>query len=62
MVRAAARQRADVIASVEQSPAPLRIALGTDSFGIIRTSLTDRLAALEAQQDVAVSTDFPADE
>ncbi|MFC1432521.1 SDR family oxidoreductase [Streptacidiphilus sp. N1-3] len=56
-----AKMAAVIIASAEQSPAPLRIALGTDSFGIIRTSLVDRLAALEAQQDLATSTDFPAD-
>jgi NAD(P)-dependent dehydrogenase (short-subunit alcohol dehydrogenase family) len=55
-----AKMASVIIAAAEQSPAPLRIALGTDSFGIIRTSLTDRLAALEAQQDVAASTDFPA--
>ncbi|WP_327233817.1 SDR family oxidoreductase [Streptomyces sp. NBC_01317] len=57
-----ARMASVIIASTEQTPAPLRIALGTDSFGIIRKSLTDRLAALEAQQDVAASTDFPAGE
>ncbi|MYV54599.1 SDR family oxidoreductase [Streptomyces sp. SID3212] len=57
-----ARMASVIIASTDQNPAPLRIALGTDSFGIIRTSLTDRLAALEAQQDVATSTDFPAGE
>ena len=55
-----AKMASVIIASVEQHPAPLRIALGTDSFGIIRKSLTDRLAALEAQQDLAASTDFPA--
>lgn len=54
-----ARMASVIIASAEQNPAPLRIALGTDSFDIIRTSLIERLGALEAQQDVAASTDFP---
>jgi NAD(P)-dependent dehydrogenase (short-subunit alcohol dehydrogenase family) len=57
-----AKMASVIIASTEQNPAPLRIALGSDSFGIIHKSLSDRLAALEAQQDLAASTDFPAGE
>lgn len=48
-----------IINSVEQHPAPRRIALGSDAYGAIHKALTDRLAALEAQREVAFSTDFP---
>jgi NAD(P)-dependent dehydrogenase (short-subunit alcohol dehydrogenase family) len=48
-----------MIDSVEQDPAPLRITLGSDSYGIIHQALTERLAALEAQRDLAYSTDLP---
>jgi hypothetical protein len=34
--------------------------LGSDAYGFIHTALSERLAALEAQRDVALSTDFPA--
>jgi NAD(P)-dependent dehydrogenase (short-subunit alcohol dehydrogenase family) len=48
-----------IIASVDQTPAPKRIALGSDPYGAIHKALTDRLSALEAQREVAFSTDFP---
>jgi NAD(P)-dependent dehydrogenase (short-subunit alcohol dehydrogenase family) len=48
-----------IIDSVEQNPAPKRIALGSDAYGAIHKALTDRLAALEAQREVAFSIDFP---
>lgn len=48
-----------IINSVEQDPAPQRIALGSDAYGAIHKALTDRLAALEGQREVAFSTDFP---
>ena len=48
-----------IIDSVEQNPALKRIALGSDAYGAIHKALTDRLAALEAQREVAFSTDFP---
>jgi hypothetical protein len=47
-----------IIDSVEQNPAPQRIALGSDAYGAIHKALTDRLAALEGQREVAFSTDF----
>lgn len=47
-----------IIESVDQSPAPRRIVLGTDSWVIIQKALTERLASVEAQRDVAASTDF----
>ncbi len=36
---------------------PLRMALGSDAYREIRQALTDRLAALDAQQELAYSTD-----
>jgi NAD(P)-dependent dehydrogenase (short-subunit alcohol dehydrogenase family) len=48
-----------MIDSVDQNPAPKRIALGSDSYTAIRKALTERLAALEAQKDLAFSTDLP---
>jgi NAD(P)-dependent dehydrogenase (short-subunit alcohol dehydrogenase family) len=51
-----------IIGSVDQNPAPKRIALGSDAYGAIHKALTDRLSALEAQREVAFSTDFSKDE
>ena len=51
-----------IIDSVDQNPASKRIALGSDAYGAIHKALTDRLSALEAQKEVAFSTDFPKDE
>jgi NAD(P)-dependent dehydrogenase (short-subunit alcohol dehydrogenase family) len=47
-----------MIESVEQDPAPKRIVLGSDAWGIIHKALSERLAAVEAQKDSATSTDF----
>jgi NAD(P)-dependent dehydrogenase (short-subunit alcohol dehydrogenase family) len=55
-----AKMAAIIIASFSQTPAPLRLVLGSDAYGFIHTALSERLAALEAQRDVALSTDFPA--
>jgi NAD(P)-dependent dehydrogenase (short-subunit alcohol dehydrogenase family) len=49
-----------MIDSVDQNPAPKRIALGSDAYTMIHKALTERLAALEAQKDLAFSTDLPA--
>lgn len=46
-----------MIASVAQNPAPLRLVLGSDSYSLITKALTDRLAQLEAQRELACSTD-----
>lgn len=48
-----------MIDSVDQHPAPKRIALGSDSYQAIHRALTGRLAELEAQRELAFSTDFP---
>jgi NAD(P)-dependent dehydrogenase (short-subunit alcohol dehydrogenase family) len=49
-----------MIGSVDQNPAPRRLVLGSDSFKAMQKALSDRLAAVEAQKDLAFSTDFPA--
>lgn len=54
-----ARMAAIIIDSADQEPAPRRLALGSDAYTVMRQQLTDRLAALEAQKELAFSTDFP---
>lgn len=46
-----------MIASVSVEPAPLRLALGSDSYEYITRALTNRLSQLQAQGDLARSTD-----
>lgn len=48
-----------MIASVDQSPAPRRIALGKSAYDAMHAQLGARLAALEAQRDLAYSADSP---
>ncbi len=47
-----------IIDSVDRSPAPRRLTLGSGAYAKIRTALTDRLVALDAQKDIALSTDL----
>jgi NAD(P)-dependent dehydrogenase (short-subunit alcohol dehydrogenase family) len=54
-----AKMAAVIIDSADTNPAPSRIVLGSDSYGIIRKALTDRLAVIDAQRELAASTDFP---
>lgn len=46
-----------IIASVDAPQAPRRLTLGSDAYGMVSAALADRLAALEAQKDLALSTD-----
>lgn len=46
--------------SVEQQPAPRRLSLGAGTYRSIRAALTGRLEALEAQKQIAFSTDVDA--
>ena len=46
-----------MIDSVDQQPAPKRLLLGSDAYRQVRDALLARLAALEAQKDLAFSTD-----
>ncbi len=48
-----------MIESVDQNPAPKRLVLGSDSYTMIQKALSERLAAVEGQKDLAFSTDFP---
>jgi hypothetical protein len=48
------------IDGVDQKPAPKRIPLGRDVCAAIHKALTERLAALEVQKELAFSTDLPA--
>jgi NAD(P)-dependent dehydrogenase (short-subunit alcohol dehydrogenase family) len=48
---------AAIIASADQNPAPKRIALGSDCYGAVHQALTERLADLEAQKELAFMTD-----
>ena len=48
-----------MIASVDQVPAPKRLALGSDAYTVMHKTLSARLADLESQRDLAFSTDFP---
>jgi NAD(P)-dependent dehydrogenase (short-subunit alcohol dehydrogenase family) len=50
---------AAMIASVDQPVAPRRLALGSDAYSAMHRHLTERLAALEAQRELALSTDAP---
>jgi NAD(P)-dependent dehydrogenase (short-subunit alcohol dehydrogenase family) len=54
-----ARMAAAIIASVDQHPAPLHIVLGSQALQTTLKVLNDRVAAFEAQTDLAASTDFP---
>lgn len=46
-----------IVDSVDISPAPRRLVLGRHAYEVIITAFRDRLAALEAQRDLAYSTD-----
>lgn len=53
-----AKMAARIIASVETTPAPLRLVLGSDSYGFITAALRDRLAQIEPQAETAATTDW----
>jgi NAD(P)-dependent dehydrogenase (short-subunit alcohol dehydrogenase family) len=44
-----------ILDSVDQHPAPLRLALGPDTYADVRAALVARLAALDAQKDLALA-------
>ena len=43
--------------SVDRSPALKRLTLGSTAYTSIRAALADRLGTLDAQKDIALSTD-----
>lgn len=53
----AGRAARAIIATVDQRPPPLRLALGSDAYRAMQRALTERLAELEGQQEVAASAD-----
>lgn len=48
----------EMIASVDRSPAPRRLTLGSDAYTLVHAGLQEKLAALEAQKEIALSTDI----
>ena len=46
-----------IIDSVYCRPAPRRLTLGSDAYASVRAALVERLAALDAQRAIALSTD-----
>lgn len=48
----------EMIASTDISPAPRRLVLGSDAYTLVHAALSERLAALEDQQAIALSTDI----
>lgn len=49
-----------IIGSMDKQLIPKRITLGSDSYNSIHQALLSRLEELEAQKELAFSTDFPA--
>jgi len=47
-----------MIDSVDQSPAPKRVVMGSDAYNILSAAYRERAASLEAQKAIASSTDF----
>ncbi|MEV4325530.1 SDR family oxidoreductase [Microbispora rosea] len=56
-----AKTAAAILGCADMDPAPLRVALGSDSYTHIHRALTERLAELEAGRDLAFSTDADTD-
>ena len=57
-----ARMARRIIESVEVTPAPMRMVLGSVALESTLTTLRKRLAGFEAQTELAASTDFPPGE
>lgn len=53
----AAKMAQAMIDSVDRSPAPKRLTLGSDAYTMVRAALLERVAALDAQKEIAFSTD-----
>jgi NAD(P)-dependent dehydrogenase (short-subunit alcohol dehydrogenase family) len=54
-----ARMAAQIIASVDTEPAPLRLVLGSQALETTLATLRKRIADFETQTELAASTDFP---
>ncbi|TGE03751.1 Rossmann-fold NAD(P)-binding domain-containing protein [Hymenobacter fodinae] len=44
-----------ILDAADQHPAPLRLALGSDTYADVRAALVARLAALDAQKELALA-------
>ena len=51
-----------IIESVDMTPAPLRMVLGSQALSATLTRLRERVADYETQTELAASTDFPTGE
>lgn len=47
-----------MIDSVDQSPAPKRVVMGSDVYAPLLAAYGERASALKAQKDIAYSTDY----
>ena len=47
-----------MIDCADRSPAPRRLTLGSGAYARVRAALAGRIEALDAQKDVALSTEF----
>ncbi len=52
-----AKMAGAMIDSVDRNPAPQRLPLGSGAYDRVHQTLTERLAALEAQKEIATSTE-----
>ena len=55
-----AKMVAEMMKAADQPTAPKRLTLGSDAYTLVRAALTERLQALDAQKDLALSTDADA--
>lgn len=46
-----------ILASVDVTPAPLRLTLGSDAYRMVHAALSDRIQRLEGAHELALSTD-----
>ena len=49
-----------MVESVERTPTPRRLTLGSTAYASIRTALLSRIDELDAQKDIAYATDVDA--
>jgi NAD(P)-dependent dehydrogenase (short-subunit alcohol dehydrogenase family) len=57
----AVKMAAAMIDCVDADPAPRRLTLGSTAYRSIRAALVERIAALDAQKEIALSTDVDED-
>ena len=57
-----ARMATAIIDGVDQTPAPLRMVLGSQALAATLKALKGRLADFQTQEDLAASTDYPPGE